>query len=703
MKTTKLQTATYGSLWKSNNRTLNNNAGSCALKAKPAAPSNAKELFTAWSASWKDVFNSKDKSSDLIAGLTVAATALPLNIALAVACGLPPIAGLVAGAIGGAVAAIMGGSSLQVTGPAAALSTMVLAIAVKFGAQGVAVTCLVVGLVQLGLCAMKSGRLIGHVPESVLAGFTTGVGLKLIDSQVPKLLGLQGNLYEHLLTGDEWEWIHTISWHGVVCGLIVALFVITLRPWQKIPGSLIGIALVTSISAFFDWDLNRVGVVPSAFPKMTMPWIDPSMMPDLLMIALPLALLAAIESLISAKAVDRISKAKPFHENLELMGQGLANLVTGLFSGMPVSGVIVRSSVNAQSGGKTKLSALFHAVLLGVAILYFSNSLSIIPLAGLAGLLCVVGMRLIDIKTFVHLVQEEKIAAIAFVIAAWGTVSGHLMTGITIGLLVHFVGVWIHKKMNQNKNDNKVVARPSAGVRAVLGRSAHDARHLGHVDQGIQSVQWLSQIRQRAHVPASSFIHHRASVTGRVVLGQYVHIAAETSVRADEGSPFFIGDNSNVQDGVVMHALKEQWVQVGGESWAIYVGRNVSMAHQALIHGPCYIGDGSFVGFKAVVHDSIVGSNCFVGIGAVVVGVHVPEGRFIPHGKIVDTQEIADNLPEVTHQHTHFNDDVVEVNRGLAVAYHENKMGVLKRSTVDTRNLKNFAFPHSGNYSSPRL
>jgi SulP family sulfate permease len=119
-----------------------------------------------------------------------------------------------------------------------------------------------------------------------------------------------------------------------------------------------------------------------------------------------------------------------------------------------------------------------------------------------------------------------------------------------------------------------------------------------------------------------------------------------------------------------MHALKDKRVLVAGEPWAIYVGRDVSIAHDALVHGPCYIGDKTFIGFKAVVHDAVVGARCFVGIGAVVVGVEVPDGRFVPHGRIVDTPEAVAALPLVNDGHKHFNDDVVEVNRGLAVAYH---------------------------------
>jgi SulP family sulfate permease len=185
------------------------------------------------------------------------------------------------------------------------------------------------------------------------------------------------------------------------------------------------------------------------------------------------------------------------------------------------------------------------------------------------------------------------------------------------------------------------------------------------------SRAWLSNLRRPASIARSAYVHGRANIIGRVVLGDHVHIAAGASVRADEGSPFFIGASSNVQDGVVIHALKDRHVLVHGERWAVYVGANVSIAHDALVHGPCFIGDDTFIGFKAVVHDAVVGARCFLGINAVVVGVEVPEGRHVPPGAIIDTQDKANALAPAGPEQRHFNEDVVEVNRGLAMAYRE--------------------------------
>lgn len=625
---------------------------------------HATSMARAWADDWRAVIAIKGKSADLIAGLTAAAVALPLNVALALAAGLPVSSGLMAGAVGGTVAAIFGGSSWQVTGPAAALNLMVLQLTQQFGPAGVAAACLLIGVIQIGLAAVRAGNLIRWVPEAVLAGFTTGVGIKLLDGQIMHLFGADYSLFDLIVRPHDVSWLHDVNWHAALCGLVVVTGLLIGKKWPRIPAGLIGVGLVTALSVELGWGIGRVGEVSIGSLIPGWPALAADRWGALAMAAAPLALLAAIESLVSARAVDRLAKTtKPHNPSLELFGQGLANLATGLFRGMPVTGVIVRSSVSVQSGAKTRLAALTHALLLLGATLTLGGVIAVVPLAGLAGLLCFVGFRLIELHTLFHMGKEHALLAVAFVVTAVGTVTGHLMLGLTAGLLIALAhGRFFHKKpMSSSKNGN---------LRATLPPAAAYARRPRHMESGAAPAAWLENIVGKAHVPPSAFVHPGATVIGRVVLGEDVHIAADTSVRADEGSPFFIGPGSNVQDGVVMHALKDKYVTVGGERWAIYVGRGVSMAHQALVHGPCYVGDHTFIGFKAVVHDAVVGEGCFIGIGATVVGVEIPPRRYVPHGTVVSTEEQANALPPASAAHAHFNEDVVDVNRGLAAAYH---------------------------------
>lgn len=621
-------------------------------------------MADAWTASWREVLTGKHLVADALSALTVGAVALPLNLALAIASGLPASAGLVAGAIGGMVAAAFGGAALQVTGPAAALQVLVLAVSVRFGAAGVAAATVMIGVLQLALALSRAGRLARHVPESVLAGFTTGVGLKLLDAQIPELLGFDYRVSELAAMMHRPEWLHEVEWLAAVSGLAVALFVVATRQFKRFPAALVAIAVVTFVSNYLDWNITRVGEVPSALPGLVVPTVPDDQWLDLFLAMLPLGLLAAVESLLSASAIDRMAPDRPkHHPSLELFGQGLANLVVGLFQGMPVTGVVVRSGVNVQAGGKTRVAAGLHGLILGAAVLLLSSEIARTPLAALAGLLCVVGVRLIEVSTLLKLVRHERLEAVAFLVSAVGTVTGHLMPGLVGGLVVHAVSRFLHRPADLERALIEEELKP--GIRAVVKREPVRAV----AETPASAAGWLSHVRHRPLIPPTAFVHEQASVIGHVVLGDHVHIAAGSSVRADEGTPFFIGANSNIQDGVVLHALKEKHVQVGLERWAIYVGRNVSMAHDALVHGPCYVGDDTFIGFKAVVHDAIVGKGCFIGIGAVVVGVTVPDGRFVPHGTIVDSMDKVDGLPEVNEAQHHFNEDVVDVNRGLAAAY----------------------------------
>src|SRR5688572_6853991 len=174
-----------------------------------------------WLASWRAVFRGSP-IRDLLASITIAAVALPLNVALAVAAGLPPTAGLVAGAVGGAIAAILGGAPLAVSGPAAALNLLVLGIYVDFGAQGVAAAAILVGLAELAFAFTLAGRLIRHIPEAVLAGFLTGVGLTLLGNQIPEVLGFDYHVIGLAQMMTRPAWLHDVSWLAVAAGLFVA-------------------------------------------------------------------------------------------------------------------------------------------------------------------------------------------------------------------------------------------------------------------------------------------------------------------------------------------------------------------------------------------------------------------------------------------------------------------------------------------------
>lgn len=629
-------------------------------------PSGVGEIASTLRARWGDIGAQGFSMHDLLAGLTVATVAIPLNVALALAAGLPASAGLIAGAIGGVVAAAFGGSNYQVSGPAAALNVMVFGIVAQFGPGGAAAAALVCGVVAITIGLLGYGKLANLLPKLVLAGFTTGVGLKLMDQQIPILLGSERALWHMLSEFWAMEWLREVEWLSVVCGILVAWITVGLAHLKSFPSALLGIILATLVAYELDWSIARVGEVDLqnialAFPRL----VEGTSWLALIAVAIPLALLSAAESLISAKAVDELSGGKSgYAANTELFGQGLGNLVTGLFGGMPLAGVIVRSSVNVQAGARTRMAAVHHGVLLGLAAYFFGHTLSVIPVAALAGLLVVIAWRLIKVKLLVDALRVNRLHALAFLASAIGTLLGYLITGLAIGCAVMYLD---HYLAQRRRTKTTAQIRPTPTIRAVVSQAGTPTAETG-VSLREQAV-WHRHVRTRPKIHPTAFVHPTASVIGWVELGREVNVAADTSVRADEGAPFYIGDRSNVQDGVVIHALKEKWVVVEGRQWAVYIGADVSLAHQALVHGPCLIGAGSFIGFKAIVHDSIVGEGCFIGLGALVVGVEIPPRKRVPNGWVVDSPEKVRELPDVEDAHAHFNEDVVQVNRGLVVAY----------------------------------
>jgi len=628
---------------------------------------------------WGEITTNGISFHDVLAGLTVATVAIPLNVALSLAAGLSPSAGLIAGGIGGLVAAAFGGSNFQVSGPAAALNVLVFALVAKFGPGGAAAAALVTGVLSIVVAALGYGKLANLLPKLVLAGFTTGVGLKLLDQQVPILLGVPDDLAVwHMITNfAAMEWLREVKWLAVVCGITVAWVTVGLAHLKSFPSALLGIIIATFVAHELDWGIARVGEVDLKDLSFALPVLaEGTSWFALIIAALPLALLSGAESLISAKSIDDMSGGKSgYNPNAELFGQGVGNLVVGFFAGMPLAGVIVRSSVNYGAGARTRVAAMLHGLFLGAAAYFFGHSLGVIPLAALAGLLVTIAWRLIKVSYFIEALRTNRLHAFAFLAAASGTVAGYLITGIALGCVLVYLDQLLARRRSQPA-EGAPILRPSPMIRAVVSKhgTATGEAHDGAVPLRETAV-WSKHVRTRPKIHPSAYVHPSATVIGWVELGREVNVAADTSIRADEGAPFFIGDRSNVQDGVVLHALKDKWVRVDGRQWAIYIGADCSLAHQALVHGPSMIGDRTFVGFKAIVHDSIVGEGCFIGHNALVVGVEIPPGKRVPSGWVVDSPDKVKQLPDVEHAHAHFNEDVVQVNRGLVMAYSRHVSG----------------------------
>lgn len=625
---------------------------------------------------------------DFMAGLIVAMVAIPLAMGFAMASGLRPEQGIVGGALAGVVGALFGGSKYQVYGPTAAFIPVIAGIMLKYDHSFlVLVALLSAGVIAL-MALAGAGKIVKLVPHSIVVGFSIGIAVTIAVSQLGEILGFQSALgykFFEKLDGLSRHYDQFNVWALV---LALGTFFLTkklLRVSVFIPAPLValGIGALLTSTVLAGQGLTVIGMKYGAIPSqswaLTPPgdYLSAAYAADIAYFVAAVVFVAAIESLLCSRMADRLANNKglPYNPDKELWGQSMVMGIIPLFNGFPHTGALARTATNIKLGAISPLAGIFKCILKLLIAFYLSRYLELVPMACIGGILLYVATNMVKPAEVTEVLHMGRGHTALMIYTAATVIVTDFLTGVLSALVIY--GVWkiveafgvqvgaepVHH--NQVRDHHPMV------VRAILHKERAGARKPQHiVPISNERQKWIANLRQRARLSPSAYVHDKASVIGDVVLGDHVNVAASASVRADEGTPFFIGSNSNIQDGVVIHALKDRVIQVGGEEWAVYVGRNVSMAHDALVHGPCYIGDDTFVGFKAVVHDSVVGERCFIGIGAVVVGVEIPDGTFVPHGQIIDSAAKVKNLPPVTEAHAHFNEDVVEVNRGLASAYH---------------------------------
>ncbi len=624
---------------------------------------------------------------DFTAGLVVSMVAIPMSMGLAMASGLRPEQGIVGGAVAGMMGALFGGSKYQVYGPTAAFIPIIAAIMAHHTHSYLVLCSMLAGLVLAALGLFGAGRIIKLVPHSIVVGFTIGIAISIALSQGGEIFGL------HAKSGyGALEKAHMISTHfgnleiwAVILALgTVALMKLFLRISVFIPGPLIALAIGAGLARTVLSGEHLIligekyGRIPGQSLKITMPaWdalrTDPG---GVLYATLAIVFVAAIESLLCSRLADRLANNKGtlFDADKELWGQ--ANLMTWvpLFNGFPGTGALARTATNIKLGAVSPLAGIFQAILKLALAFYLARYLELVPMACVGGILLYVATNMVKPAEIREVVEMGRAHVWLMIFTAVAVIGLDFLRGVLAALAIY--GVWQVIVRSRQRSDHGLAAHRSNASSADVAHDLPRARAVIAAADGNEPVTgrrtWLANIRRPGSSSRSAFVHRQANVAGRVVLGDHVHIAAGSSVRADEGTPFFIGSNSNIQDGVVIHALKDKHVLVNGEAWAVYIGRSVSIAHDALVHGPCHVGDHTFIGFKAVVHDAVVGAHSFIGIGAIVVGVEIAEGRYVAPGTIVDTAEKAAALPAATASHHHFNADVVEVNRGLAAAYREN-------------------------------
>ena len=381
---------------------------------------------------------------DIISGIIVAIIALPLSIALAIASGVGPEQGLYTAIIAGFFISFFGGSRVQIGGPTAAFVVIIYGIVAQYGTDGLIVATILAGiiLVIMGICHF--GSLIKYIPYTITTGFTCGIAVTLFVGQLKDFFGLSIKSVPSEFLDKVIVYAKNIKSVNITASLIglsaIAIMLIWPKITDKIPGSLAAIIITTAIAYFAELPINTIGSVygelNSSFPAFHVPSISMNLIQKMLSPAFTIAVLAAIESLLSAVVSDGMI-GDTHKSNAELIGQGLGNIFSGLFGGIPATGAIARTAANVRNGGRTPIAGIAHCITLTIILLVLMPLAALIPMTTLAAVLLVVAANMADWESFFNLCKSApKSDIIVLVVTFFLTVFFDLVVAIEIGVVL---------------------------------------------------------------------------------------------------------------------------------------------------------------------------------------------------------------------------------------------------------------------------
>lgn len=394
-------------------------------------------------------YNKTTFMSDLMAGVIVGIVALPLAIAFAIASGVSPEKGIITAVIAGFIVSALVGSKVQIGGPTGAFIVIVYGVIQQYGISGLTVATIIAGVLLILLGVFKLGTVIKFIPYPVVVGFTSGIAVTIFTTQMTDVFGL--SFGGETVPGDfigKWmlyfKHFNTVNWWNFIVSVTsVIIIAVTPRISKKIPGSLVAIILVTigvwCLKSFFGIDsIDTIGdrfSINSQLPKAEMPALDWEAIKNLFPVAVTIAALGAIESLLSATVADGMI-SDHHNSNTELIALGVANMVTPIFGGIPATGAIARTMTNINNGGRTPVAGMIHAVVLLLILLFLMPLARFIPMACLAGVLVVVSYNMSGWRSFIALLKNPKSDVIVLLITFFLTVIFDLTVAIAVGLLL---------------------------------------------------------------------------------------------------------------------------------------------------------------------------------------------------------------------------------------------------------------------------
>jgi sulfate permease, SulP family len=388
-------------------------------------------------------YNRSTALSDLAAGVTVGLVALPLAMAFAIASGLPPQAGLYTAIVTGFLISALGGSRVQIGGPTGAFVVVVAGIVAAHGVDGLFMCTLIAGGLLIVMGATGMGTAVRFIPRPVVVGFTNGIAVLIASTQIRDFFGLRvdsvpGEFWARIVTLAAYA--PTVSWTATaVAATSLVLILATNRLLPRVPGSILALALMTTVVQAFKLPVDTVGTrfggIPSGLPHFSLPAFRPSLIPGLIVPAITVALLGAIESLMSAMVADKMS-GDHHNSNVELVAQGVANVVSPLVGGLPATGAIARTATNIRSGARTPVAGIVHAITLLVILLAAAPLAGTIPLAVLAAILLVVAWNMGDWAEVPELLRLTKTDVAVWLVTFGLTVFADLTIAVEVGMIL---------------------------------------------------------------------------------------------------------------------------------------------------------------------------------------------------------------------------------------------------------------------------
>lgn len=394
-------------------------------------------------------YTKADLMTDLMAGVIVGIVALPLAIAFGIASGVSPEKGIITAIVAGFIISFLGGSKVQIGGPTGAFIVIIYGIIQQYGIEGLMVATMMAGILLILLGVFKLGTVIKFIPYPIIIGFTSGIAVTIFTTQIADIFGLdfQGEKVPGDFIGKWILYFHhfdTVNWWNVIVS-VVSVFIIAITPKfsKKIPGSLVAIILVTVGVYYLKMYggitcIDTIGdrfSIKSQLPEAVVPALDWEAIKNLFPVAITIAVLGAIESLLSAAVADGVIGDR-HDSNTELIAQGIANFVSPIFGGIPATGAIARTMTNINNGGKSPVAGIVHAVVLLLILLFLMPLAQYIPMACLAGVLVIVSYNMSGWRVFKGLLKNPKSDVVVLLITFFLTVIFDLTVAIEVGLVI---------------------------------------------------------------------------------------------------------------------------------------------------------------------------------------------------------------------------------------------------------------------------